>query len=461
MNYTFKRDFYTEVTQSIKRNRVSFLLGPRKCGKTVCLKQISLDFPTAEYVDFKELTDDEKLRLCNEIYSDIKNDSDKIYLLDEITYAINPELFINKLSSMFSEYDTNHIHLVFAGGQSTALKRWGNIAFAGNAGYIEADFLTYSEWLRYKKTDIISEETFEQFLCEVDEFYGIDLLREYLQGCLDATITANAASSNYIYGNECGLLDVDTLLDICYVTLFSLCNQAMTESIMKSKYLYRDIDDSFSEVCQNIDIDETISNTFISRYNSFQGRDLETLRQGFVFLYNCGLITLTPVTNDLNKISDVNRALNAWKMGEDAEIDIKGDLFRNYNVFITYPSFYMAIIKDVVVLTGKLPRALLGSITECYIRGLLPYRNIAEYHDTDDNKIDYVDVSNEIAIEITVNNKQTSNICFDILPKSYFDILLTKDQFVLNEKSCRIPYYEFIFDDCDVDKCIKRLQKMK
>lgn len=50
--YTFKRDLYTDVIHSMSNSRATFLLGARKCGKTVCLKQIK--------------------------------DENKIYLLDEI-----------------------------------------------------------------------------------------------------------------------------------------------------------------------------------------------------------------------------------------------------------------------------------------------------------------------------------------------------------------------------------------
>ena len=40
MGYKFKRDIYRDIKMSIVNNVVTFLLGPRKCGKTICLKQI-------------------------------------------------------------------------------------------------------------------------------------------------------------------------------------------------------------------------------------------------------------------------------------------------------------------------------------------------------------------------------------------------------------------------------------
>ena len=40
MEYSFFRDFFYDVKSSIEKNAVTFILGPRKCGKTVCLKQL-------------------------------------------------------------------------------------------------------------------------------------------------------------------------------------------------------------------------------------------------------------------------------------------------------------------------------------------------------------------------------------------------------------------------------------
>ena len=37
--YTFKRDVYTRLEEAIAANEVTFVLGPRKSGKTVCLHQ--------------------------------------------------------------------------------------------------------------------------------------------------------------------------------------------------------------------------------------------------------------------------------------------------------------------------------------------------------------------------------------------------------------------------------------
>ena len=77
--YTFKRDLYTDVIHSMSNSRATFLLGARKCGKTVCLKQIKDEYENAEYIDFKEKTDKEKSEVFLQIQKSIENDENKIY----------------------------------------------------------------------------------------------------------------------------------------------------------------------------------------------------------------------------------------------------------------------------------------------------------------------------------------------------------------------------------------------
>lgn len=35
--YTFKRSFYYEAEKAINDSSISFILGTKKCGKTVCM----------------------------------------------------------------------------------------------------------------------------------------------------------------------------------------------------------------------------------------------------------------------------------------------------------------------------------------------------------------------------------------------------------------------------------------
>lgn len=444
--YDFKRSFYYDVEKSVERNKVTFILGPRKCGKTVCMEQLADSIKTAVYVDFKQKSDDEGFDVFLKIRESIQNDERVIYLLDEITYAPNPEKMICMFAQMFSEYDTNQVRVVFAGSQSLALEAWGHTAFAGCAGYIRPDFLSYGEWLAYKQIEGASAESYEQFLYGAMDFYGIDSMQDYLQGCINETILSNTKTSNYIYGNDCSLLNADILMDICYATLFTLHNHVSNAAFMKKDGLKEDIRAYFADVCASLDLDARIGRSFISRYNSFKRRDLQILEQAFLFLRNCGLITVTPVSNDLEHVPDLEWELERTAYGDSPRINVKDELFRSFNMCIRYPVFYMAILKDILgdQMPERLPHGLLGSIVECQVRGMLPEKGSCEYRDQSGNEVDYVNVVDRAAVEISIANKSLKGTHFDCLPEDMQCLLLTKDRSGIVQGVQQVPYYVFL-----------------
>ena len=455
--YPFKRDFYEDVVGSIKKNKATFVLGPRKCGKTVCLLQVRDACGSAEYVDFKGKTEQKSMEVLSRIQKSIEKDEGKVYLLDEITYAPNPEKYICEIAYLFTENNSRNTRVAFSGSQSLALDKWGHIAFCGSAGFIRADFLSYAEYLRYKNVEKPSEESYERFLYETPEFLGFDSMREYLQGCLDETALSNLKTSNYLYGNDCDLLDADILLEVCYATLFTLHNHVTSTTFAKGDYLKTDIGFYFGKVCEELDLDKRIQDSFVGKYKSFRKRDWQTLEQAFLFLRNCGLITVTPVVGDLENIPDMERDFKLIAHGGDTRTHFKNGLFRDFNMCISYPAFYVAILRDILKerMPDRLPNGLLGSIVECHIRGMLPERFSAEFHDYNDNEIDYVNTVDQTAIEITVSNKPTSKTHFDLLPEDYRKILLTKDRDDNVQGVRRIPYYEFLASGADYNAYTK------
>lgn len=401
IGYPFKRYFYYDMEKAIEKSNVVFLLGPRKCGKTVALLQLEKNRDNVKYYNFKTLSQDESMDLFDAIKSAMEEDNDAIFLLDEITYAYQPEKEINEISIQLSEKPCKNTKIVFTGSQSVALEAWANRAFCGNASVIRTDFLNYSEWLSYKGIKESSEAAYSQFLYEIDEFYGFVSLEDYLRGCLEETIISNQKTDNVIMGNDVYLIDIDSLLDICYATLFTLHNHVNSHKFAKNDKLNETIRFYFRDICKQIgadEIGERIATSFIGKYNDFKSKDLDTLKQAFQFLHRIGLITITPVSDSIESIPNIRRDLSI----SDSRINYKDELFKSYNVCIKYPMFYMAILKDILKenLPEKLPTALLGSIVECHVRGLLP--------------------------------------------EDYQQIILTKDIGETCENRMQIPYHEFI-----------------
>ena len=80
--YPFKRFFYYDMEKAMEKSNVVFLLGPRKCGKTVALLQFEKNRDNVKYYNFKTLSQDESMDLFDAIKSAMKEDKDAIFLLD-------------------------------------------------------------------------------------------------------------------------------------------------------------------------------------------------------------------------------------------------------------------------------------------------------------------------------------------------------------------------------------------
>lgn len=145
MEYKYRRCFCNTLEEQLKETQIIFLLGPRKCGKTVALKQIDKDNEKSNYTDIKMLDSNEKAEYIDAIINSIKNDEAVIYLLDEVTYLDKPELDIERIANAYADVSNDNTKIVFTGSQSIALNSWGNRSFSGNALFLKADFINYAE----------------------------------------------------------------------------------------------------------------------------------------------------------------------------------------------------------------------------------------------------------------------------------------------------------------------------
>lgn len=451
MEYAFKRDFYYNVEDSIKNNSVSFLLGPRKCGKTVALKQIALSNNAVEYIDFKTLADNkQKMAIINRVIDSIYNNDGAIYLLDEITYAFHPESEIAKIAEAFSSVENSNVRVVFAGSQSVALEAWGRRAFCGNAHFIHTNFLTYSEWLRYKGCEEISAETYNNFLYQTKDFYKFTTVKDYLSGCLEETVISNAKTTNIIFNNDVSSLNVEMLLDVLYSSLLTRQNKTSPSTFANKNQLFDDISYHFADLFDQIDENDVqyrITSLLSERYKSLKATSVIDIQKALQFLIRCDLITVTPMIDCLDDYTDIQNNITFGRFIG------KVDLFEKFIVTINYPMFYVEILKDLF--QEKMPKQLqgdvLGGIVECHARGLLPVRYGFEYHDKLEREVDYVNPVKEIVVEISISNKKKKAVHFDCLPDDYVDILLTKniDSYNPTDKVYHISYYRFLHDGFD------------
>ena len=436
-NYTFKRRTYTELISSLDVSNIVFLLGPRKCGKTVCLQQIANDIPNTVYIDFK-VSKKETYTLLSEIENDLSNQNDRIYLLDEITYATCPEQFICSIADLFTKYKQS-VSIVFTGSQSLALKKWGYTAFSGRAKYIHMSFLQYSEWLDYVGLKNNTADNYNRYLREAQDFTGIVDIHDYLQSCIDETINSNSKTSNYLYGNDIDNVTVESAKVLCYLTLYTLNNHVNVQTFVNRNSL----SDAVKFYFQQAPIDVRLKSYFISSLEAYHRMDSRELIQTFLFLKACDLITITPVSTSIDKYLDIELELKHLMFDQESKLRLKEDIFKSFNFCIKHPVFYTAVLRDILGTQHfDLKQGLLGSLVECHVRGLVTDNNTVELHTINDEEIDIVNTFKHNAIEITVSDNHKN--VFNLLPEDYKCTMLTNSIASFDHGITKIPYYMLI-----------------
>ncbi len=269
----------------------------------------------------------------------------------------------------------------------------------------------------------------------------------YLQGCLDETVISNNKSGEFIRENDCSQINNDILLDVLYASLITLHNHVNYQSFSNRDTLMDDVIYHFANTCGQLceeSVKERAAELLRGRYQNFKRMSGEELLQSLQFLNNCGLVTVTHVTDDFECSPYYSQKL----LSDFGEKPSKQEIMKNLNVCIKYPMFYVDVVQELLGkgVVDKIPNSLPGSIVKCHVRGLLPDTGCFEYHDANDREIDYVNTSFQKAVEISVSNKKMTQTHFDVLPDNYRKILLSKDMEGMRGDVELIPYYQFIFD---------------
>lgn len=441
----FKRDFYKDILDGIRHSSVTFILGPRKCGKTYAMLQMQEENADAEYIDAKAspYTEDAATELLRRILTSIKNNQNKVYLIDEITYFESPERFLSHLYKVCNYSPMTNTRVVVTGSQSPALNFWEGKYFCGCCGIVKADFMNYAEWMSFKNYETPTEENYLEFLCTSPAFYEFGDMRHYLEGCITETIQTNEKAYSTIRNNSVDNLNADILFDIMFCALVNIhIGAPYSEFIGKQQ-----IDNHFP------DIAEEMKNKIITlaegHYQNLHSLSRQTLKEALVFLYRHELISFTwqDTTCRHPYIATDIRSDNFPEFTRDDDgkfVNYNDELFSSLCVYIKHPMLYVALLQSVFGknMPSDIPEVLLENIVECHVRSLLPesgqyiFRNSAE-----DYEINYVSVDG-FAVEITVSDNFVTH--FDSLPEGYKYILLSKTKEEKSDNFMRIPYYKYI-----------------
>lgn len=435
--YKFKRKMYYSVLNSIHANHVTFLLGPRKCGKTVCLHQIEYENSNVLYIDVKRVIDRKTLvkDICEKIYANI----DEVIIVDECTYLDHPAEDIQTICTCYDEVESR-TRIVFSGSQSVSLEVWANRTYSGNTGIVYSDFISFTEWLQYKSLSVC-EESYLDFIENVDTFYGFKSCEAYLKGCLNETVISNSKAIDIIPNNDCDLLTADILMLVLYAILFSKHNHISYIQFANRNLLSADL----NRVSANNVLSDTteLFSRLKIKYELFSTLTADVIKQAIVFLFKCNLITVSKVVSSVNEYRDPMPEF----FNDYIPLD-KNRLFKDYNFAISYPMFYIGIIKSLGMSEHiiETDRAILGSLVECHIKGLLSDRFCIEYHDELGREIDCIDLKQRIAVESSVSDRHSHSTLSDVELDGYRKVLTTSSYTNPINSIERIPYYQFICD---------------
>lgn len=450
--YIFERKIVSELEAFLSSKKpFAALIGPRKCGKTFALKQLLAKKSDYIYYDCKSMSEQEKLDLFDNFVEDLEQYS--LIVIDEITYAEAPDVFLNKIANAANETTAK---IIITGSQLISIDSWVNMTMPTKCVKIYMSFLDFNEWTTFRRLDKnnLSEEDFLDYLQNSSEFFGITDNRAYLEGCLTETIISNKNAINVIPGNvELVPEEINNVVAFLFVNLTKLHSKINWETYLDPKRvaikIWNTVSNShgvkFTQFAENFYKEYSKQHTFFTKIT------LKSLRDYLRFLIKIDFITITDSLGD-----SVSLQQWLWGIGE-APIGNVVEFCRRYSVQVKYPMFYYNFVKefvcfDEITLKDYDNSTIMGSALECYVRGLISYDTglctMDEFVPDTGGEIDYVDRENLKALEITISNKSSKEVYFQQLKswEKYDCILLTKDIEMQRENVQLVPFCKYLYE---------------
>lgn len=422
--YNFKRDFYYEAENAIENSSITFITGPKKCGKTVCLHQLADVTENALYINMKSDhdTDEKRNDIVSRVVNSIATGQKIVYLIDDAEYMALPDKDIARIAGAYSKYNNRCTKVIFAGSHSELLEFWVHIACGGNASFIRAGFLSYSEWLSFKGITEVSERSYADFLYSCNEFCkGFYNTEKYLQDYIDETAELAEKPIEYITGAETENVNVNTLLTVLCSSLKEQINKADISKIYAG------------------DLEKSVS---VSNYDC---------KNAMRFLSDNKLATLTYITDKPTADPYITQKF----LKPSNELYRNPDVFSRFRLTINHPMFCIDLIKNAIKVADpdKITDDILRIIVTGHIRSLLSCSGVFEY---ENSSVSTVYISNSgYSIEVLLSDDITLSRTLNSVPEDYEKIILTRSREEVAGGILLIPYYRFIYDRSDNRKKVQ------
>ena len=193
-----REDYLSKIRGFYDSDLIKILVGIRRCGKSVILKQIidelkengcddeHIIFINFEYIEYEELRDYKKLNTF--IKSKLLDDKKYYIFLDEIQKVEKFEEVINSLRA-----STDNTSIFITGSNSKLLSQELSTVLSGRYVLFNIYPLSYKEFTLLSKKKALDEETFWNYvkwggLPNRCEFNDEDNIRDYLHSVFDSII---------------------------------------------------------------------------------------------------------------------------------------------------------------------------------------------------------------------------------------------------------------------------------
>lgn len=417
--FEFHRKIYYECLEWIDKDDTFILVitGPRKCGKTFCLDQVSKKY-NVELYDFKLNEKDNKG--VNYFEDVILPATEGLFLLDEITYLPDYRDYLIRLNKHRIECQNKGIKytkkVVITGSQSYAIDKIVSIALSASAETIQTSFIDFEEWLlwrnkisKYDECYIPTIEDFKDYMNNSSDFTKIRDNIKYIEDCIAETIVSESKMYTRIEGLVSGrVLDTTTVVNVMYSFLAKLHKKVNRDNFVDYTGAFRSVrvdNDNLKKVLSYNELNKRVHERFERRYKQLNSIDFESLYNSIIFLEQLDLIT---ITKDVYELSNVDLSNKLYSNSYEKNGVEK--LLKDCTICVKHPMFYFNMLKDVVPefleFDINIDNSVYGSALECLLRGLYSYkqrRNILYSYKYDGGEVDLLDFNEFKAYEFTVS----------------------------------------------------------
>ena len=460
----FYRKIFHECSQWVMKENtpVLILTGPRRCGKSVCLKQVA-EKHNGRYYDFKAIPNvDERNRIIEDIVCGL---DEGIFVLDEITqldeYPSVLSMIADSITKSTAITGKCSKKILISGSQSYAIRKAGYRAFATDAKYLSTSFIDFEEWLlfrskisEYGESYLASYLELHDYMLRSNEFTKVRNNLDYIQASLDETVLSELKNRSGTIGQVLSdNLRAEEVLSVLYGFLCSLHNKysyASMRSYKRGLIGIRTGNIALSKDIKQSELESRIDKLFVSIPCKIPKSE-ETVKEIIMFLLQTDLVSIREVV----RLGERPIAREYFREHSDIHLTVE-NIFRKFNICVKHPMFFFNLVRELLYdhedIEPLLSTATWGSALECLIAGLLSYKygdfGLCECEDVVngiDIEVDILVPSTREAFEVTVAPRHNTT-GLNSLDESYTKTLIKEGIGHVGELSC-VDYVQYVLDN--------------